>query len=406
LETFFIFLEVGTVPKSRIAINSVLLAGCFCFLTGHVFGDEKRDLPQVRLMRVPQGGIQPQVSTDREGAIHLIYFLGNPANGDVYYARSSNGKEPFSGPIRINSTPGSAIAIGNIRGPQLAIGRNDRVHVAWNGSDKAVPRGPHGESPMIYTRQNDAGSGFEPERNIITSAYGLDGGGSVAADQTGNVYVAWHAPQPGAKGEDNRCVWVARSTYEGKTFAPERQAFAEPTGACGCCGMRAFADKDGKIYLLYRAAKERIHRDMFLLASEDKGDRFRGEKLHEWEGGICPMSMESFCQSGNTVMAAWETGEQVYFDRIDQKAARHSAPIHPSEEPKRRKHPVVAGNARGETILAWTEGMGWQKGGSVAWQVFDKEGKPAGPIGRADGVPTWSLVAVFASPDGSFVVVY
>ena len=40
--------------------------------------------------------------------------------------------------------------------------------------------------------------------------------------------------------------------------------------------------------------------------------------------------------------------------------------IFSSEEAKGRKHPVVAGNARGETILAWTEGVGWNRGGSVA----------------------------------------
>ncbi len=229
---------------------------------------------------------------------------------------------------------------------------------------------------MLYTRMNESQTAFEPERNVIRSAYGLDGGGSVAADEAGNVYVAWHAPQLNVKGEENRCVWVAQSSDEGKNFAPERQAFSEPTGACGCCGMKAFANSEGKIYCLYRSAKE------------------------------CPMSMESFCQAGNTVLAAWETSDQVYFTRIDRKTGQRSAPISPPGDPKRRKFPVVAANARGRTILAWTEGMGWQKGGSVAWQVFDEKGNPIGDIGRADGVPTWSLVAVFAHPDGSFVVVY
>jgi hypothetical protein len=73
---------------------------------------------------------------------------------------------------------------------------------------------------------------------------------------------------------------------------------------------------------------------------------------------------------------------------------------------KGRKHPAVAVNARGETILAWTEGMGWNRGGSVAWQVYDKEGKPAAERGHAAGVPVWSLVAVFVRPDGRFAVVY
>jgi hypothetical protein len=99
---------------------------------------------------------------------------------------------------------------------------------------------------MLYTRLNDVGTAFEPQRNLITAAVVLDGGGSVAADAAGNVYVFWHAPEPGKKGEGNRRVWVAASADEGKTFAAERAASTEPTGACGCCGLRAFADRKGR----------------------------------------------------------------------------------------------------------------------------------------------------------------
>jgi hypothetical protein len=382
------------------------MIGCVMILAGQARGDGDEPMPQVNLLRVPHGGIQPQVTVDRQGTTHMIYFLGEPGNGDIYYVRMSKSSERFTEPIRVNSTPGSAIAIGNIRGAQLALGKNGRVHVAWNGSGKAVPRGPHHEPPMIYTRLGDTGVAFEPERNVIHTAYGLDGGGSVAANDAGNVYVAWHAPKLGMKGEENRCVWVAHSTDEGRSFAPEQQALAESTGACGCCGMKAFCDNQSAVYFLYRTARERVHRDMYLLTSVDKGAHFQGEKLHEWEAGICPMSMEDFCQSEDSVLAAWETADQVYFNRVDGKAGHVRDPISPPGDPKRRKHPVIAANARGQTILAWTEGMGWQKGGSVAWQVFDKDGKPIGEIGRALGVPTWSLVAVFARPDGSFVVVY
>ena len=56
--------------------------------------------------------------------------------------------------------------------------------------------------------------------------------------------------------------------------------------------------------------------------------------------------------------------------------------------------------------LVWTEGMGWNRGGSVAWQVFDKSGRPTRARGRADGVPVWSLVAVFAQPSGDFTILY
>ncbi len=367
---------------------------------------EAKEPSKVSLQRVPRRGIQPQVAMDGKGAVHLIYFSGDPGAGDISYVHSEDAGNKFSPPLPVNHDPGSAIAVGNIRGAQLALGKNGRVHVVWNGTDKSTVKGPRGDSPMLYTRLNDAGTAFERERNIIRSAYGLDGGGSVAADQEGNVYVAWHAPKPGVRGEQNRCVWLARSTDEGKTFASEKQAYPEPTGACGCCGMKAFADGRGDVYLLYRSAQEVVHRDMYLLVSTDKGGRFRGSKIHEWEGGTCPMSLEAFCQSAKGVWAAWETGDQVFRARIDPATGRWSSPEAPPGEGRRRKHPVVAENARGQTILVWTEGMGWNKGGSVAWQVFDEAGKPTAEKGQAPGVPTWSLVAVFARPDGGFTILY
>jgi hypothetical protein len=355
---------------------------------------------------VPDRGIQPQVAVDTKGTVHLVYFKGDPGCGDVFYARSRDGVH-FPPPLRVNSKPGSAIAAGNIRGAHLALGKGGRVHVAWMGSDKALPKAPGEAMPMLYTRLNDAGTAFEPERNVIRSAVGLDGGGSVAADGAGNVYVFWHAPDPGKKGEDNRRVWVAVSSDEGKTFAPEKAAYAEPTGACGCCGMRAFADGKGTVYALYRGAKTHDQRDMYLLTSTDRGKSFRGEDIHPWPINACPMSSEAFAEGpGGLVVGAWDTKGQVYFARIDPKTGKRSAPVAAPGAGEGRKHPAVAINARGEVILVWTEGMGWKRGGSVAWQVYDRDGKPTAERGQAAGVPVWSLVGAFVRPDGRFVIVF
>jgi hypothetical protein len=360
---------------------------------------------KVTLLRVPSGGIQPQVVREGNGTIHMVYFKGKPAGGELFYVRSDDG-EKFSEPLRVNSRP-NAMAIGNIRGAQLAVGRSGRVHVAWFGAGDAYRAGPSKKkTPMLYTRLNDAADAFEPERNVIQSAFGLDGGGSVAADESGNVYVVWHAPGPDAKGEEERRVWVTHSIDEGTTFAPEKAAFTKHTGACGCCGLRAFADRKGAVYVLYRAATEEVHRDTYLLISRNKGASFDGEDIHPWQIGTCPMSSYAFSAASGGVLAAWETDGQVYYARIDTATGRRSEPVAAPGAAMGRKHPVVASNARGETILVWTDGMGWNQGGSVAWQVFDKGGKPTSEKGRAEGVPVWSLVAVFPSSDGGFTVVY
>jgi hypothetical protein len=170
--------------------------------------------------------------------------------------------------------------------------------------------------------------------------------------------------------------------------------------------MRAFADRKGSVYLLYRSATDKVNRDTYLLASSDKGSAFKGELLQPWRLDACPMSSFALAEGPGGVLAAWETDGQVYFARTDPATGKRSPPVAAPGAARDRKHPVVAANAAGETILAWTVGMGWARGGAVAWQVYDRDGKPTAEKGRANGVPEWSLVAAFARPDGGFTVLY
>jgi len=307
---------------------------------------------KVTLMRVPNGGIQPQVSVDAAGTVHMVYYKGDPGHGDLYYVRSRDGGATFSAPVQVNSQPGSAIAAGNIRGAHIALGKNGRVHVAWNGSHSLT--GKMGQEPMWYTRINTAGTAFEPERNVIQSAYGLDGGGSLAADNAGNVYVVWHAPAPGTEGEGNRRVWIARSTDGGATFEREKPVWDRATGVCGCCGLNAFADRKGTLFVLYRSATEIVHRDMYLMVSKDRGQTFEGTDVSEWNVGACVMSSEAFAQGPVSVLAAWETEKQAYYGRVDPATGKLSTPVAAPGTGENRKHPAVAGNAQGETLFAWT----------------------------------------------------
>lgn len=357
---------------------------------------------KVKRLRVPNKGIQPQVVVDGKGVLHMIYFQGDPRHGDIHYVRSDNEGGSFSRPLRVNSAAGSAIAIGNIRGAHLAVGKNGRVHIAWVGSGR---RGPADEG-MFYARLDDEGTAFEAQRNVIASAK-VPEGGSVAADDSGDVYVVWHALVPGTKGgEECRRVWAATSRDDGKTFAPEKAAFGKDTGVCGCCGLHTFADRKGNVYVLFRSAAQRVQRDTYLLLSKNKGASFRGDDLHPWKIEACPMSSFAFAEGPAKVLAAWETNGQVYFARIDPATGKTSEPVAAPGESRERKHPIIASNKKGQILLAWTEGMGWQRGGSVAWQFFDKDGKPLTENGTAAGVPVWSLVAVFPRRDGGFTIVY
>lgn len=362
-------------------------------------------VPAVTVMRLPNGGIQPQTAVDRLGATHMIYFTGDPSGGNIEYVTREPGARDFSAPIRVNSQPGSAISIGTVRGPQMALGREGQVFVVWMGSKQAEPTGPNGTEPLLFSRLEDPGTLFSPQRNLIKYATGLNGGLSVAADHEDNVYVMWHATGE-IPGEANRRVYLTRSSDDGRTFARENAVSPAPLGACGCCGMRGFADSRGTLYILYRAAAENVHRDMTLLISTDHGKTFRATVVGKWQIDACPMSTNDISGGRHGVLTTWETAGEVYFDEVDPRSFALSDAFAAPGRSEDRKHPAVAANAQGQVLLTWTEGTAWSKGGSLAWQLFDNAGHLIGPEGHAPNVPVWGLPSIVSDDGGNFTIFY
>jgi hypothetical protein len=363
-----------------------------------------RDDRLVRIVRLPEGSIQPQIATDDAGVVHVLYFSGDPQHGDLYYSTIDT-QDRFVRPMRVNTHPGSAIATGTMRGGHLALGRNGQIHVAWLGSDRAKEEAGNGRTPVLYTRLVKGASRFEPERNVLQFTPIVDGD-AIAADARGHVYVAWHGAAPGASGEADGNLWIARSTDDGASFAREAPAATAGTGACGCCGVGALADRHGAVYVLYRSATEVVHRGAHLLFSRDGASPFTSATLEEWNVAACPMSSFALAEGRDVVVAAWETAGRVAWARIDPTTGRAGDLVPASGPATNQKHPALAVNARGNVMLVWTEDTGWNKGGAVAWQLFDAAGRPMATHGRQPGVPVWGLAAVAARPDGTFTIVY
>ena len=383
-------------PQRQAIIGSVLL---LLLCSWQVSAAETK----IQIRRVPNGGVQPQVDVDAKGVVHLVYLSGDPSHTDVSYSRSTDGGATWTSPIRVNSQPGSALSIGTVRGAQMAVGRDGHVYVAWMGSSIAEPQAPRGLAPMLFSRLSDDGKSFEPQRNLITSHPGLDGGGSVAADRAGNVFVAWHAPAVVKGTEQDRRVWIARSSDDGKTFTPEIPISSSDSGACGCCGMRISAG-DGKVVALYRGAAEQVNRGMRLIETSTDLRHPRDREIDPMKFGACIMSTAAFGWNANNVLMAWESKGQVFWSPVDGNSVYpHPAP----GDGNNRKHPALVCDRDGNVLLAWTEGTGWNKGGSLAWQLFDASGNA---IPDADGqrrdLPAWDSPAAFCGSDGTITILY
>jgi hypothetical protein len=375
-----------------------------------LLGAEQSDASDVVVRRVPNGGIKASAAVDEKGKLHLVYFSGEPSGGDAWYVTSQDGGTTYSEPLRVNSQPSAVLGASSARGPHLALGNGGRVHAIWMGSSKARPRAPlnpampadspFNGTPLLYAYLDATAKSFTEQRNLMTKTVALDGDSAVAADRSGNVYVVWHAQLPGGKGEKDRSVWLTRSKDAGATFSEERNVLTEPTGACACCSVIAQTATNGDIAILYRSAVEPAKRGMRLLHSNDRGETFKLTAIDEWTVPMCPMSTASIISTTKGFLGAWEVEGRIGFGRLPGASSEQlSGKV-------TRKHPSLAIDSKGETLLAWVEGISFGKGGSVCWQLFDVSGKPVGEQVRNDGLPGNGNVAAVALADAKFAVIY
>jgi hypothetical protein len=363
--------------------------------------------PFVKVVRLPQGASHPQAVTCR-GELHLVYFLGDPGGGDVFYVRSTqpDGVD-FSRAVRVNSHPGSASVADPGSGVQLMADRaTGQVDVVWSG-----PAGPGrgGDGPVYYARLLPKASSFEPQRNLGAKSGGR---GPAIAAHVSLVCVFWHAPAP-EKQDGNRMVWLAKSLDGGKTFAKPKTVSPKEISVCPNCPLCATDTNPGMPVVVYRGATDPAHRDTYLLYEgfwekprSEAGwfnDKFHNVKLHAWKTSTCPATTAAVLEVHNGYLAAWETEGQIYFSRIPGCTGKFAPPVAAPGKGGRRKHPALGFNGR-YTALAWIETAG--KECSVCWQLFDHLDQPGLERSEAHGALPGSRPAVVPTQWDRFLVIY
>jgi hypothetical protein len=99
---------------------------------------------------------------------------------------------------------------------------------------------------------------------------------------------------------------------------------------------------------------------------KDKGAAIK--VLDDWRIAMCPMSSVSLMPVAQTLRAAWENDGQIVTGFMDSPVAFQKV------GPKNAKHPALAQNAKGQTVIVSVLGAGWAKAGHLHWDVLDKKG--------------------------------
>jgi hypothetical protein len=216
-----------------------------------------------------EGALQPQVSLDARGAIHVAFGKGT----SVYHVQSKDGTH-WSAPTLVGTLP--KLALGLRRGPRIvasdrttlitAISHEDGNVHAWTSADDTVWT----EQPVLNTTPLSAREGLH----------------ALAGDGQGKVAATWLDLRTGKMS-----LWAKFSSDDGLHWSEDRLVYAAPEGPiCQCCAPAVAFAADGRIGFLWRNLLQGA-RDLYLSETTDTLRFSPARKLGQgtWILNACPM---------------------------------------------------------------------------------------------------------------------
>lgn len=370
-------------------------------LSGFIFASLAISLEavEVKTTPIPFDGKRARAVTAPDGTSHVIYNN----MGNIFYTTRAQDSSEFSKPIQVNSIDKSA-AIADI-----SLGKNGSVHVFFHGNIFYIRDQIKSENRRLkatdikyafYTRLNDAGDAFEPQREVAGGVWGFDGGCTLSADDSGNIYLFVGGTVKQGK-EQERQVFMRHSKDNGETFS-EPSPIDLGMGVCACCHLESQIGPKGELMVAYRVAEGGVDRDSYVLVSQDNGTSFSKTSLDNWKLRACPGSAYSFTTAGGNSFVSWRNKDEIYLKLNDSPDS-----FTPPNRKLKRRAAVLASNKHGDVLLAWAEGENFNKPHHLQWQLFNKEGKPMGEVGGLkDAFQRWGMPAVISDANGDFIVLH
>ena len=302
---------------------------------------------EIIIQPTPDQGLQPRLSVDDNGNVHLLYFkkrINRPASreGNLYYRSYDHETGQFSLPVKVSSSAFSMQTFSIARA-SMSITEDGRVHAFWY-----YPR----TSEMIYSRSNPERTMFETQRSMVSVFQeGIDAGGDIASIGS-SVALVWGAGK--LTEEHQRTMFARFSDDYGKTFGDEVMVSNPDLGACACCSLAADYAGSSDLVIGYRSAIDGVGRHMQVLTLKNINQgitgAFYGEmsELQEWEASFCPLSTNDIGRVGEQRWLVFETQNRIM--RMELMSQNPASAVGAPFSETRQKNPALAINQIGSNL--------------------------------------------------------
>ncbi len=386
----------------KISRQMLLLATTVALINVATTGAARAD---VIIQPTPDNGLQPRISVDENGLVHLLYFkkhTNRPAarEGNLYYRQYDPAAGSFGLPVKVSSQAFSMLMFSFARAA-MAIDGEGRAHVLWY-----LPR----SNQYFYTRSNQDRNRFEPQRPMVSQyTEGIEAGADIAA-RGSQVAIFWGAGD--LSREYERTVFARFSHDSGASFGAEIMVSNPDLGVCVCCSLAGDYMNDSELLVAYRSAIDGIGRHMQLLTVENVDNEITGatytpvSELREWESSACPVSTNDIGTDANANhWLVFETSSRI----VQMNLHSLSEPTLVGEPftKTRQKNPAIAINNSNERLVVWGEAISHTRGGRLNMRLFDAAGNETNYQFKEEiTIPNHSFPAAASLANGDFLVLY
>lgn len=153
-----------------------------------------------RMTWSPSWSITPSIAADSGTGIHVVWRDSRSYKVNIFYKKSTNSGGTWSGITQLTWT--STISSY----PSIAIDTGGRIHMVWQDQKS-------GNTEIFYKRSTNGGNSWSATTRLSWSA-GNSNRPFIAADPGGGIHVAWPDDTPG-----NKEIYYKRSANGGVTWS-------------------------------------------------------------------------------------------------------------------------------------------------------------------------------------------